>query len=199
MSMVESGTSAGIWCAVLAGGRSERLGQPKQLVTIAGVPLVRRIAHVVLEAGFARCAIVLGCYAIEVEQALMGLPLELLPNPEWEEGMAASIRRAARWAEGSAGLVLATCDQWRLSAEHLGRLRTAIAGPEDLAASHYENGTGVPAAFGSAWLGRLSGLSGGRGAGKLLAAAGSVQRIPWPEGADDLDTEADLARARALA
>lgn len=191
--------SSRIGCAVLAAGRSQRLGRPKQLVSLAGVPLVRRIAEVVLASDFSAAAVVVGCHAPEVEAALGELPLTLLPNPEWEEGMAASIRAAARWAEQQAltGLVLVTCDQWRLDAAHLLRLKAALTDGRSLAASKYGRAFGVPAAFGSGWYPRLAGLRGEHGAGPLLAGAAWAQRIDWPAGADDLDTETDLARASA--
>jgi molybdenum cofactor cytidylyltransferase len=191
--------SSRIGCAVLAAGRSQRLGRPKQLVTLAGEPLVRRIAQVALASDFDAVAVVVGCHASEVEAALAGLTLTLLPNPDWEEGMAASIRAAARWAGEQAlgALVLVTCDQWRLDSAHLARLKAAVAEPRALAASKYGRAYGVPAAFGSGWYPRLAGLRGEHGAGPLLAGAAWAQRIDWPAGVDDLDTEADLARASA--
>lgn len=191
--------SGGIGCAVLAAGRSERLGRPKQLVLLRRTPLVRRIAQVVLEGDFAACALITGCQAPAVEQAVQGLALQVLPNPDWEEGIASSIRVAARWAhsQGFLGLALTTCDQWRLSSAHLLRLCAELSGPEDLAGSQYANTLGVPAVFGNGWLARLQELSGDGGAGALLQAAAHARRVSWPEGADDLDTEADLARASA--
>jgi CTP:molybdopterin cytidylyltransferase MocA len=193
------GMSSNIGCAVLAAGRSQRLGRPKQLVSLAGEPLVRRIAQVALASDFGATAVVVGCHAPEVEAALAGLSLTLLPNPDWEEGMASSIRTAVRWAEAQAlgGLVLVTCDQWRLDVAHLTRLKAAVTDGRSLAASKYGRAFGIPAAFGSGWYPRLAGLRGEHGAGPLLAGAAWAQRIDWPAGTDDLDTEADLARASA--
>ena len=184
---------------MLAAGRSERLGRPKQLVLLQGTPLVRRMSEVALASHFTGCALITGCHAPAVERAVEGLSLSLLPNPDWQEGIASSIRVAASWAraQGFCALALTTCDQWRLSTAHLAKLRAALTDSQGLAGSHYGDTLGVPAIFGSGWFTHLQALSGDRGAGALLRTAAAAQRVPWPEGADDLDTEADLARARA--
>jgi molybdenum cofactor cytidylyltransferase len=199
MSLAGEMLTGGIGCAILAAGRSERLGRPKQLVLLHGTALVRRIAQTVLSSDFAGCALVTGCQAPAVERAVDGLALDLLPNPDWEEGMASSIRVAAHWAQtrGLSALALTTCDQWRLSTAHLAQLLAALSDTQALAGSQYANTLGVPAVFGSAWFTRLQGLAGDRGAGALLQGAAHARRVPWPEGADDLDTEADLAKACA--
>jgi CTP:molybdopterin cytidylyltransferase MocA len=48
-------------CAILAAGASRRLGQPKQLVEIAGEPLVRRVAQLARETGCEHVGVVIGC------------------------------------------------------------------------------------------------------------------------------------------
>jgi CTP:molybdopterin cytidylyltransferase MocA len=188
-----------IGCAVLAAGRSQRLGQPKQLVRLGDVPLVRQIAQVVLASDFEARAVVVGYCASDVQSALAGLEVSVLMNTAWEEGVASSIREAARWAEEQQlhGLVLTSCDQWRLSVAHLTQLRAAYQETEDLVGSAYAGAIGVPALFGRAWFARLQALSGDRGAGALLRASERTRCIAWPDGADDLDTAADLSKARA--
>ena len=178
-----------IGCAILAAGRSERLGAPKQLIRLQGVPLVRRTAEVALASNFAATALITGHQAEAVKAAVADLPLHQLENPNWQEGIAASIRTAVAWAEkqGYSHLALTTCDQWRLSQAHLQNLIAAVSSPTDLAGSEYANTLGIPAIFGSHWYNQLDTLTGDRGAG----------RIPWPEGLDDLDTEADLKKAQA--
>ena len=110
--------------AILAAGASRRLGSPKQLIPIDGVPLARRQCRVALAAQLGPVAIVVGSRAAEVIAAVADLPVEICLNPDWEEGMAASLRRgvlAARQSRADALLVLA-CDQYRVTADDLCRL-----------------------------------------------------------------------------
>jgi molybdenum cofactor cytidylyltransferase len=185
-----------VGCALLAAGDSRRLGQPKQLIDYRGVPLVRHVAQTALAARCAACAVVVGSHASDVRAALQGLPVDMLDNSAWTEGIAASIRVAVGWARRLQldALLLAACDQWRLTPEHLRRLIARVQRPTDAAASVYAETCGVPALFGAAWFPRLLSLRGDRGAGSLLRACAATQRVPWPGGAFDLDTEQDLAR-----
>jgi molybdenum cofactor cytidylyltransferase len=62
----------------------------------------------------------------------------------------------------------------------------------------YGGALGVPALFPRALFPELAGLRGDRGAQPLLAShADSAIALPFPAGALDLDTEADVARGRS--
>lgn len=183
---------------VLAAGASRRLGQPKQLVSIEGVPLVRRIAQHALAACDAVC-VVLGACADEVELALSGLPVALAHAPDWREGMAASLRRGVAWASvaGHDAVAVFTCDQPRLTTEHA-RLLVAYfrAGGGLAVASRYADTIGVPAVFSRARFAELLSLRGDQGARSLLRTDPDVIELDWPDGELDLDTPADLASVR---
>jgi len=77
---------------LLAAGASTRFGRPKQLIDWQGQPLVRHVAALALSAGVQRIRVVVGAYQAEVRQALEGLPVEIVENPDWQEGQAASVR-----------------------------------------------------------------------------------------------------------
>ncbi|HEX4354531.1 MAG TPA: NTP transferase domain-containing protein, partial [Polyangiales bacterium] len=72
---------------ILAAGSSQRLGRPKQLLRLRGVPLVRHIANVVLDVACEARAIVVGCHAPEVLDALQGVALEPIMNVDHREGV----------------------------------------------------------------------------------------------------------------
>lgn len=182
-----------IGAVVLAAGASRRLGRPKQLVMIDGTPLVRRIA----ERAGAVCdevCVVVGAHADRIAAALHGLDVRLAYAPDWNEGMAASLRHGVAWAAnaGHDAVALFACDQPRLSHEHVLALVAAHRGSGAVVASRYADTLGVPAIFGRARFGDLLAQRGDRGARALLRDDPNVVAIEWPDGAFDVDTPADL-------
>lgn len=187
-----------VGCAILAAGASRRLGQPKQLVEFAGEPLVLRVTRLARAAGCENVGVVIGCEGPSVAAALSGVPCELLENAEWHEGIAASVRAAARWADDRSfeAVMLLVCDQLKLSAAHLSQLWSVWqAAPETVVASAYAGTLGVPAIFPRADYAALLQLHGDQGAGRLLRSRPTTQ-IAWPEGEAELDTPEDLAKLK---
>jgi CTP:molybdopterin cytidylyltransferase MocA len=185
-------TDRRIGSVILAAGSSSRLGRPKQLLRLDGRPLVGHVQQQLRAAALARYAAVLGSHAEQVAAALAADGCDLLNNPDWPEGIAASIRVATSWARAHqlAGLLLAVCDQPRLSADHVRALVAAHEREGAPVASGYAGTRGIPAIFGAAWYSRLESLAGDRGAAALLRADPSVIVIEWPDGAIDVDTPA---------
>jgi CTP:molybdopterin cytidylyltransferase MocA len=182
-----------IGCALLAAGSSTRLGRPKQLLAIAGKPLVRHVLEQLQAAELTRYAVVLGSSAEQVGASLAANGCDLLDNPAWAEGITASIRVATSWARAHqlAALLLAVCDQPRLTPEHVRALCEAHKRQGATVASGYAGTRGIPAIFGASWYSRLEALAGDRGAGALLRNAASVILLDWPDGAFDVDTPED--------
>jgi CTP:molybdopterin cytidylyltransferase MocA len=189
-------TPPAIGAAVLAAGASRRLGRPKQLVSVDGQQLVRRMAEAALQSGCQPVTVVLGAHAAEVRAAVAGLPLICLSNPAWPEGMGSSVRVATEWASGAAldALMLVLVDQLRLSSGHLDALRAASDQGRRIAASAYQGVLGVPAIFPRRFFPALQALKGDSGARQLLRGNFPVTAVSWPEGTYDLDRLTDLVR-----
>ncbi len=179
---------------VLAAGFSRRLGRPKQTVCIAGETLVERTVRVSREAGLNPIFVVCNVHA-DFVSALHGLGCTVVLNAGAQEGLASSIRAGVRATQTLAdveGVVLMTCDQPGMRAEHL---RALYAVPERLTGSSYAGKIAVPAYFPATCFHQLLELQGDVGARILLAQAHGIEG----EGLDlDVDTEADIARARLL-
>lgn len=142
------------------------------------------------------CAVVVGAHSRAVRAALGDLAIEVLDNPAWDEGVASSIRIAATWAKrrNCRALLIALCDQPKLSALHLDRLIAEHEGCLLAVASRYAGKNAVPALFPAARFDDLLGLRGDAGASALLNDGSPVCSVSWPEGEWDVDTPAAAGR-----
>ncbi len=185
---------------VLAAGASSRLGQPKQLVQIRGERLIDRAIRVAHEAGASPVFVVVGAGYELLLDALEGNPFKprVLVNRAWSSGMASSLRLGAAAAEraGVDDLLVLSCDQPAVTAEHLLRL-VAASQREHVVASYYWERRGIPAIFPEFAFHALQELEGDTGARDLLQD-NAVLTVTLPGGEFDVDTPADLLRLQRL-
>jgi molybdenum cofactor cytidylyltransferase len=98
-----------IAAVVLAAGRSTRMGGPNKLLAeIAHRPLVRIAAEAALASRAKPVIVVAGHQRSEVEKVLAGLPVEVVHNPDFADGLGTSVRAgiAAVPAEVDGAIVL---------------------------------------------------------------------------------------------
>src|SRR5580704_5009454 len=180
---------------VLAAGASTRLGELKQLACLGKETLLERAVRVAREAGCSPVLVVLGAeHARVLGNSQLGDAMPVI-NDEWDEGMASSIRLGVR-AIGSVskdaeGVLLMTCDQPAVTAEHLRALMTR----DEVTASLYARRRGVPAYFPADLFQELMELRGAAGARDLLRSAKCEELAG---GELDVDTVEDLEQARQL-
>lgn len=193
--MARSAPNDALHAVVLAAGASTRFGSPKQLIRLAGRPLlhtaVTRAAEVVGNA----LIIVLGAGASELAPLLKHSPGSIVVNHHWREGIASSIRTAvARLPPACAGVMLVLADQAAVTADDLKRLAgTWRKQPQFVAAALYGGVCGAPAIFPRTTFRELSQLRGDTGARALLRrSTDRIVRVPMPSAALDVDTPEDL-------
>jgi molybdenum cofactor cytidylyltransferase len=176
------------------------MGSPKQLLQINGTTLVRRAAEVALASRCEGVYVVVGAAEGAVRRELSELRLEVVENRQWAKGLAGSIRvgieavRDARPEFDAA--ILAPVDQPRIHSALLDELIEVFEGGErKIVACSYAGTVGAPALFSRRHFADLTALRGDRGAKSVLEArAAEVARVPFPEGATDLDTPGDFQR-----
>jgi molybdenum cofactor cytidylyltransferase len=179
---------------VLAAGGSRRLGRPKQFVAIGGISLVELACLRALRTRPAGVVVVVGAHGARTRASLARLPVAVVRNAAWRDGMAGSLRAGlGRIPSSAPSILVTTVDQWRVGAADLRRVVAARAP----AAAAYDGTCGVPALLPRRWRGPLLALRGDRGARTLLDGAG-VRRVAMPSAAYDLDTPDDLAALNRL-
>jgi molybdenum cofactor cytidylyltransferase len=197
---VESHATASTHIAVLlAAGASRRLGQPKQLLTRDGVPLVRTMALALAQTCPRQLIVVLGARADDVAQALGEVPHRAVINPDFADGLSTSLQCAAKaLAHSDIPVLIAACDQPALSALHLEHLlHAARNAPEQCAATIHGDHLGIPAVVAGYVFQQSHALHGDRGLGGWLSATEGVARVDAPALEFDIDTPEHLAAARA--
>jgi len=185
---------------VLAAGASQRLGQPKQLCEWRGKSFVGNAVAACVEVCDGGVTVVTGATASEVEAGLTNHPVTVVRNPEWESGMAGSLRCGVTTLGQVAGALIMVCDQPLVSGADLARLAEQWRNrPGRMAASRYGQTLGVPAIFPAAMFPALLDLQGDEGARKLLRGDPDIGIVDIPSAATDIDTPADWAALQQLA
>ncbi len=184
-----------VYAVILAAGKSARLGQPKQLLEWQNRTLLE---HALSNAGMVfkdRVLVILGAEAKLIQSKINLAGAEVIVNPDWQTGIASSIRAAIQALPNSAtAVMLMLCDQPLITAVQLQSLINAWqASLAQIIASEYHQSIGVPAIFPASYFDQLLGLEGDKGAKSLLIKHQTdLIRILLPEAELDIDTLADF-------
>ena len=190
-----SKSGEGLYAVVLAAGASTRFGSAKQLVRVAGRPLLHTAVTRSAEVTGNALIVVLGSGAAELAPLLKHSPGTVLVNQEWREGLGSSIRAAVmRLPPSCSGVMLVLADQAAVTADDLKRLAgTWRKQPQYITAALYSGTCGPPVIFPRSAFRALTELRGDVGARSLLRRnADRVVRVPMSSAAIDLDTPEDL-------
>jgi molybdenum cofactor cytidylyltransferase len=184
---------------VLAAGAGRRFGGGKLLAPLAGEPVIRRTVEAVAQAGFDDVIVATGAEHEAISHALGGLGCRVVATPDWEEGMAASLRRGlAELGRPATGVFVFLGDMPLVPVELCGALAELADGAGYAARPRVAGRPGHPVAFTLAALPDLARLAGDAGAAALLKgrSAGVAYLDTEAAGAVlDIDSPQDLAAA----
>jgi molybdenum cofactor cytidylyltransferase len=177
---------------------SRRLGRPKQLVEIDGVPLVRIVATTCLQSSLDHVVVVTGHESDAIAGALRDLPVRTVWNADYESGQASSLKTGLRSAIeiGADAVVVVLADQPGVSSETINRLVNARRDSgEWIGMATYGEDRGHPVLFGSELFVELDEISGDQGGrevfkrhrDRVVLVDGGSEQVPM-----DVDTEADV-------
>ena len=190
-----------IGVVLLAAGPSTRLGQPKQLVQVAGECLAKRSARLALSLVPDSVTAVCGFESELIRAELDDLPVAIVNNPNWANGMGASINCGVRAVpRGVQGVLIMVCDQWRLEEGDLQRLYTAWSSDiSRINVASWKEGSayvsGPPVIFPRALIPELKSMQESRGARQLIDRYMElVEFVEMENAAFDLDRPEDLER-----
>lgn len=195
----EPGETAAI---LLAAGRGTRFGDdPKLLARLGGKAMVRHAAEAAVRSMAHPVVVVTGHRAAEVQSALSGLPVQIVHNALFAQGLSTSLKAgfSALPPSARAAIVL------------LGDMPFVTAGLIDALVAGWRD-KGEPAALVPTWNGQrgnpvvisrklqsaIEGLSGDVGAGLILRGRRDVLEWPTHDPAvmQDIDTQEEFAGHR---
>ncbi|HEX2979990.1 MAG TPA: nucleotidyltransferase family protein, partial [Anaerolineaceae bacterium] len=186
---------------VLAAGAAQRYGQAKVLLSWHGQPFVRQVAQTALSAGLDPVCVVAGAYYEEIRDAVQGLPVQVIENPDWEMGQSSSLRAGLACLPrrcGAAAFLLA--DQPQIAAgpiQQLVDLHAATLAP--IVAPRVDGRRANPVLFDRATFHELALLTGDTGGRELFAR----YPVQWMDSTDrrllfDVDTPADYEALQGM-
>jgi molybdenum cofactor cytidylyltransferase len=182
---------------ILAAGRSDRLGRPKQLLPVAGMPLLAHTVRHAVASSLDEVVLVLGHEAMRITDAVGEWGQRPVINPDYSSGQSASLRIGLGALDPTTeAVVFLLGDQPQVSPETIDALIRAFratGGP--IVAAEYGDRTGNPVLFGRELFPELARLTGDEGARTLVRErSATLVRVPIAaEPPRDVDTEDDYA------
>jgi 4-nitrophenyl phosphatase len=190
---------------ILAAGAGRRFGEPKQLLTWEGQPLIVHAADTAWMAGLHPVVVVIGARADVIAPALTSRPVQLVRNYRWDEGLSSSLYTgiAALSAETDAAIIMPV-DQPLITPRLLQQLvaRWKESGQEIVAPRTPDGQRSGPVIFSRRYFSELAGLSGDVG-GRVLVER-YADRIAYlsvnnPQILKDIDTPEAYRQLREYA
>jgi molybdenum cofactor cytidylyltransferase len=191
---VEAEAGPAVAAIVLAAGRSTRMGGPNKLLqALAGRPLVRIAAEAALASQAAPVIVVTGHQADAVQEALQGLEVTFVHNPDFAEGLSTSVRSGIAALPASAdAAVICLGDMPLVNAGLIDRLIEAFD-PQTgalIVLPSKEGQRGNPVLWARRFFDDLKNLSGDSGARQILKDhADGVVEVPVADDSSSLDVD----------
>ena len=181
---------------LLAAGRSSRMGSPKQLVKIGGIPLLQIVINNIQSAHY-DVFVVTGCYREEISKNIDFTGTSEILNHSWEEGIGSSIRLGVQVLKSEnkyKRLIVCVGDQLFLTNRILMEIvETSNKFPDHIVVSKYGTASGPPVLFPSRYFIDLLKLTGDKGAKSVIKAhKDKIINVSFEEGIIDIDTRDDI-------
>jgi molybdenum cofactor cytidylyltransferase len=193
-----------VGAVVLAAGRSTRMGpRHKLLLEIDGIAVVAHAVLHVLASKASPVVVVVGHGEVAVRAVLEGIPVELVSNPDYGDGLSSSIRvGVAALGDGVDGVLICLADMPRIHPADCDALIDDFASSDGacIVAPVHTGRRGHPVLWPRPLFQALMELEGDEGARRLFVNhADRLRKVTTanPGVLIDLDTPEDLAKISA--
>lgn len=187
-----------IGVVILAAGESKRMGVPKQILPIFGVPMLKYLVDEVLDTEAHPVTVVVGANKTKIVPLLENIPIGIIDNPDWQKGMGSSIKMGLVGSylitKGFDGLIFMTSDMPFVNAEVINKLiNTAIEFPDKtIIASKYAGTLGIPVLYKKERFEDILDMKPEHGAKQFFNKyPDEIATVDFDLGAIDLDTKED--------
>jgi molybdenum cofactor cytidylyltransferase len=185
---------------ILAAGQSRRMGGPnKLLLPIGGKPMVRHVVEAAMASRATPVVVVVGHQQHEVRQALRGLKVQFVANPDFVAGLSTSLKAGLDALPASVdGAVVCLGDMPRVTATLIDRLIGAFNPVEGrgIVLPTWNGKRGNPVLWARAFFAEMHGVAGDVGARHLIGQhPDAVVEVEAEDDASlvDIDTPEALA------
>ncbi|MFC1935067.1 molybdenum cofactor cytidylyltransferase [Chloroflexota bacterium] len=157
---------------LLAAGESKRMGRLKQLLPWQSSTMLEQTIDNLLASSLHETIVVVGYQAKEVTEAIGNRPVKVVANPNYEQGMSASIIAGLKTAKRQAqAFVIAFADQPLVSSQTIDRLINEFKNHDKgIVIPTYRGQRGHPVIFGIKYKQELLKLTGDIGGRQLVKA-----------------------------
>ena len=187
-----------IGVVILAAGESKRMGVPKQILPIFGIPMLKYLIDEVLDTQAHPVTVVVGANKTKIVPMLENIPIGIIDNPDWQKGMGSSIKMGLVGSylvtKGFDGLIFMTSDMPFVNAAIINKLiETACEFPDKtIIASKYSGTLGVPVLYKKERFEDILDMKPEHGAKQFFNKyPEEIVTVDFDLGAVDLDTKED--------
>jgi molybdenum cofactor cytidylyltransferase len=181
---------------ILAGGESKRMGFPKLLLPYQATSL---LTHTIQNAKAITndIVVVVGKYAELYQKEAEKSEVNVIENPDWQEGLASSLRVGIKSLVNTELALILLPDQPFVSVEHLQTLIERQKQTQaELVFSSYQGTLGAPTVIHHSLFDQVQNLKGNVGAKALIREGVTVAKVDL-ENALDIDTPEDVMKLKA--
>ena len=186
---------------ILAAGKSERMGRPKQLMPFGTSTIMEQTIDNLLHSNVNDIIVVLGYKAEEVREKIGDRPVKITVNRDYQRGLSTSIVAGLKLVDENAqAIMIALADQPVIDSKTINRLiKEFNSHDKGIAIPIYQGERGHPVIFSMRYEEELLGLKGDIGGRQIIEEhPDDVLEVAVASGGIniDIDTESDYVRAR---
>jgi molybdenum cofactor cytidylyltransferase len=196
---MKSASNRGLRIAVLAAGRSCRLGRPKALVRVRSVGLLRRTVALLAPLTGSTILVIAPPRCARFRADLRGLPATIVANGRRLAGLSSSVRLAVERSTCATALMLVPVDLPALKRSEVLRLIARWRPARRAVVARGVAGRGrTPLILPKRLFRAARSITGDRGLRDFVDGLprGQLMTVEIPSAAADVDTPQDLSRAR---